>query len=100
MIEQAVEVWIPFMAAEIRPVRPAAALPRTSACSEFLLLPGVALLYADRETTDVYARLFIQLRRAGRPFPSLIASLAVSATPVAIRDEHFNILPQTPAPDP
>jgi tRNA(fMet)-specific endonuclease VapC len=46
----------------------------------FLRLPGVSVLFADRETTDVQARVFTQLRGAGTPIPTndlWIASLAL-----------------------
>ncbi|HSB15773.1 MAG TPA: type II toxin-antitoxin system VapC family toxin [Bryobacteraceae bacterium] len=101
IIEQAVEVWIPFVTlAEIKAGSLAGSRTAENErlLQEFLLLPGVALLYADRETTDVYARLFIQLRRAGTPIPTnnlWIASLAVQHQLLLLsRDEHFNILPQ------
>jgi predicted nucleic acid-binding protein len=66
--------------------------------NNFLRLPGVGVLYADRETTEVYARLFLQLRRAGGPIPTKdlwIASLAVQHQLTLVsRDEHFDKLPQ------
>jgi predicted nucleic acid-binding protein len=58
----------------------------------------VSVLCADHQTTDVYARLFQQLRRAGTPIPTndlWIASLAVQHQLMLLsRDEHFAKLPQ------
>ena len=63
-------------------------------------MPGVGVLYADRETTEVYARLFWLLKRAASPIPIndlWIASLAVQhQLTLASRDEHFTKLPQVP----
>jgi tRNA(fMet)-specific endonuclease VapC len=101
ILEQASEVWLPFIAvAEIKGgflvgSRP---LANESLLNGFLRLPGVGILYADRETTEVYARLYLQLRRAGQPIPTndlWIASLAVQhQLTLASRDEHFDKLPQ------
>jgi tRNA(fMet)-specific endonuclease VapC len=100
-LEQAAEVWLPFVAlAEIKAgFQAGSRLECNEALLEaFLRLPGVAVLYADRETTDVYARLFAQLRRAGTPMPTndlWIASLAVQhQLSLMSRDEHFDKLPQ------
>jgi len=66
--------------------------------AQFLSGPNVEVLYADRETTDVYARLFQFLRGAGTPIPTndlWIASLAVQHQLILLsRDEHFQKLPQ------
>jgi len=103
LVEEAAEVWIPFIAlAEIK----AGFLgghPRRRAHNEalllrFLRLPSVEVLYADRETTEVYARLFLQLRQAGTPIPTndlWIASLAIQHELALItRDAHFAKVPQ------
>lgn len=64
----------------------------------FLRLPGVGLRFADRETTDVYARLVNQLLRAGTPIPTndlWIASLAVEhELPLFSLDKHFRKVAQ------
>ena len=64
----------------------------------FLQMPSVSGLYPDVETTEVYARLFTQLRRAGTPVPTndiWIASLAVQhQLTLVTRDEHFGKIPQ------
>ena len=100
-LEQAVEVWLPFVVlAEIKAGFLAGNRPEHNEAllEAFLRLPGVGVLYANRETTDVYARLFLQLRRAGNPIPTndlWIASLAVQhQLTLMSRDEHFDKLPQ------
>ncbi len=103
IVERAVEVWIPFVTlAEIR----AGFLgghPRRRAGNEallaaFLRLPSVGVVYADRETTEVYARIFAQLKQGGTPIPTndlWIASLAVQhQLAVVTRDSHFSKIPQ------
>ena len=103
VVEEAAEIWVPFVAlAEIK----AGFLggdPRRRAQNEslllrFLRLRSVEVLYADRETTEVYARLFLQLRQAGTPIPTndlWIASLAIQHELALItRDAHFAKVPQ------
>jgi tRNA(fMet)-specific endonuclease VapC len=101
MLERAVEVWIPFVAlAEVKAgFLGGRKLPENEAALHaFLQQPGVDTLYADHETTDVYARLFAQLRRAGTPVPAndiWIASLAVQHhLTLLTRDRHFDKVPQ------
>jgi len=98
LVEKALEVFVPFIAlAEIE----AGFLlgdPRKRPNNEGLLLgllqmPSVAILYPDRETTRVFARLFAQMRQAGTPIPTndlWIASLAVQHNLTLLtRDRHF-----------
>ncbi len=101
ILERAEEVWIPFVAlGEIKAGFLAGSRPAENErlLFAFLTLPGVGVLFADRETTDVYARLFVQLRRAGTPIPTndlWIASLAVEhQLTLFSRDEHFRKIPQ------
>jgi predicted nucleic acid-binding protein len=58
-----------------------------------VLLPG-------RDTAEYYARLFVQLKRAGTPVPDdglWIAALALEHDLVLItRDQHFERIPQLP----
>ncbi len=58
----------------------------------------VSILYAGRETTEQYARLFVQLKRSGTPMPDSdlwIAALALEHDLALItRDRHFDNLPQ------
>ena len=100
-LEEAVEVHIPFVT--LAEIKAGFLVGRRTAENEgllaaFLRLPGVSVLFADLETTDVYARLFQQLRRAGTPIPAndlWIASLAVQHQLMLLsRDEHFAKLPQ------
>ena len=100
-VEGAEEVWLPFVA--LAEIKAGFLAGRKSQENEkllqtFLRLPSVAILYADRETTEVYARLFVQLRLAGTPVPTndlWIASLAVQHQLTLIsRDEHFDKFPQ------
>jgi tRNA(fMet)-specific endonuclease VapC len=101
LIESAAEVWIPFVAlAEIK----AGFLggnrrTKNEASLEFLMrISGVEALFADRETTEVYARLFYSMRRAGTPIPTndlWIAALAVQhGLALVTRDRHFARIPQ------
>jgi tRNA(fMet)-specific endonuclease VapC len=65
---------------------------------EFLAKPTVGVLLPDRETAEQYARLFVQLKRAGTPIPDndlWIAALALQHDVVLItRDKHFEKIPQ------
>jgi predicted nucleic acid-binding protein len=65
---------------------------------ELLSKPTVGVLLPDRETAQHYARLFVQLRRAGTPVPDndlWIAALALQHDLTLItRDAHFKKIPQ------
>ena len=65
---------------------------------EFLKQPQVTVIFADRETLEIYAVLFAYLRRQGRPIPTndlWIAALAVQhGLSLLSRDRHFEALPQ------
>ncbi len=102
-VELADEVWLPFIVVgELRAgfavgtqgTRNEAALRR------FLLKPGVAILYADDQTTHHYANVYRQLRKQGTPIPTndmWIAALVLEHSLVlAARDAHFDTLPQLP----
>ena len=58
----------------------------------------VTVLFSDRETVEQYARLFVQLKRAGTPIPDndlWIAALAIEHDLALVtRDRHFDALPQ------
>ena len=66
--------------------------------ARFLNRETVGIGYAGRETTEQYARLFVQLRRAGTPVPDndlWIAALAMEHDLAVItRDRHFESIPQ------
>jgi tRNA(fMet)-specific endonuclease VapC len=100
-VERAEEVWIPFVAlAEIKAgfAGGTRVTKNETLLQAFLRLPGVGVLFADRGTTDVYARLVTSLRRAGTPIPTndlWIASLAVQhELPLLSRDKHFRKVAQ------
>ena len=63
-----------------------------------LAKPTVAILFPSRETAEHYARLFVQLKRAGTPVPDndlWIAALALEHNLRLItRDQHFERVPQ------
>ncbi len=103
VVEEALEVWIPFVT--LAEMKAGFVGGRTRHCAHnealllrFLRLPSVGILYADRETTEVYARLFVQLRQAGTPIPTndlWIASLAIQhELSLLTRDAHFRKTPQ------
>ena len=103
MVEEAEEIFVPFIALGEIQAGFEGGNPRSRPQNEarllaFLKMPGVVCLYADRETTAIYARLFAQLRRAGTPIPTSvlwIASLAIQhQLTVATRGTHFAKIPQ------
>lgn len=63
-----------------------------------LTKPTVEVLIPDQETAEHYARLFVQLKRAGTPVPDndlWIASLVLQHRLTLItRDRHFTRIPQ------
>ncbi len=65
---------------------------------ELLSKATVEVLLPGRETAEQYARLFVQLKRAGTPLPDndlWIAALALEHDLVLItRDKHFERIPQ------
>ena len=65
---------------------------------KLLTRPTVDVLVPQRETAEQYARLFVQLRRAGTPVPDndlWIAALALEHDLTLItRDRHFEQIPQ------
>jgi tRNA(fMet)-specific endonuclease VapC len=66
----------------------------------FLMKPTVGILAPTRDTAEHYARLFVQLKRAGTPIPDndlWIAALVLQHDLVLItRDRHFERVPQLP----
>jgi len=66
--------------------------------SRFLNSPRVVCLLADEQTTFHYARIFRQLREAGKPVPTndmWIAALVQQHNLLLYsRDRHFDALPQ------
>ena len=95
------EVWIPLVVlAEIK----AGFLGGTERHRNEILLrkllskTTVGVLLPDRETAEHYARLFVQLKRAGTPVPDndlWVAALALQHDLLLItRDKHFEKIPQ------
>jgi predicted nucleic acid-binding protein len=64
----------------------------------FLAKSTVSILLPGRETVERYARLFVQLKRAGTPVPDndlWIAALVLEHDLTLItRDRHFGCIPQ------
>ena len=95
------EVWIPLMAlAEIKAgFYGGDRLNRNEALLGSLLARDtVGILFPARDTAEHYARLFVQLKRAGTPVPDndlWIAALALEHDLTLItRDRHFERIPQ------
>jgi tRNA(fMet)-specific endonuclease VapC len=95
------EVWLPLMVlAEIKAgFYGGSQLRRNeSLLQSFLTKPTVGILVPARETAEHYARLFVQLKRAGTPVPDndlWIAALALQHDLMLItRDKHFKCIPQ------
>jgi predicted nucleic acid-binding protein len=65
---------------------------------KFLAKPTVTVLMPGRETADHFAKLFVQLKRAGTPLPDndmWIGALALEHDLTLItRDQHFDRIPQ------
>jgi len=95
------EVWIPFVTlAELKAgfLGGSRRHRNETLLVELLSKPTVDTLFPNRETTEHYARLFVQLKRAGTPIPHndlWIAALALQHELVLItRDQHFHQIPQ------
>ena len=95
------EVWLPLIVlAEIQAgFHGGSQQPRNELLLRgFLIRPTVGVLLPARETAEFYARLFVQLKRAGTPIPDndlWIAALALQHDLVLItRDRHFESIPQ------
>jgi tRNA(fMet)-specific endonuclease VapC len=71
-----------------------------SLLQRFLAKPIVSVLLPGRETAEHYARIFVQLKRAGTPVPDnnlWIAALTLEHDLTLIaRDRHFERLPLLP----
>lgn len=95
------EVWIPLVVlAEIKAgFYGGSQQHRNEVLLQNLLAkPTVGVLLPARETAEHYARLFVQLKRAGTPIPDndlWISALALEHDLALItRDRHFEQLPQ------
>ena len=95
------EVWIPLVVlAEIKAGFYGGSQQDRNAIllRKLLAKPTVDVLLPGRETAEQYARLFVQLKRAGSPVPDndlWVASLALEHDLTLItRDRHFQRVPQ------
>jgi predicted nucleic acid-binding protein len=100
-LETCDEIWIPlFVLGEIKAGFYGGTEQRRNEIlfNKLLTKPTVGVLLPVRETAEQYARLFIQLKRAGRPVPDndlWIAALALQHQLTLItRDKHFERIPQ------
>jgi tRNA(fMet)-specific endonuclease VapC len=95
------EVWLPLMVlAEIKAGFYGGSQQHRNEVllQSFLAKPTVGIMLPARETAEHYARLFVQLKRAGTPIPDndlWIAALALEHDLQLItRDNHFKSVPQ------
>jgi tRNA(fMet)-specific endonuclease VapC len=95
------EVWIPLIVlAEMKAgfLGGSQQYRNESLLRTFLGKPTVGILLPARDTAEQYARLFVQLKRAGTPIPDndlWIAALALEHDLLLItRDRHFERVPQ------
>jgi tRNA(fMet)-specific endonuclease VapC len=95
------EVWLPLMVlAEIQAGFYGGSQQHRNEIllRSFLIQPTVGVLLPGRDTAEHYARLFVQLKRAGTPIPDndlWIAALALQHDLVLVtRDRHFEKIPQ------
>jgi tRNA(fMet)-specific endonuclease VapC len=101
LVEHAEAVFLPFVV--LAELRAGFAIGTPGAENEralrgFLRKPGVAVLFADDQTTHHYATIFRQLRQQGTPIPTndlWISALVLQHDLVlCARDRHFDHLPQ------
>ena len=95
------EVWIPLVVlGEIKAGFHGGTQQRRNEVllQRLLAKPTVGVLLPDRETAEHYARVFVQLKRAGTPIPDndlWIAALVLEHNLLLItRDRHFERVPQ------
>ena len=95
------EVWIPLFAlGEIKAGFHGGTQQRRNEAllNKLLAKPTVRVLLPSRETAEHYARIFVQLKRAGTPVPDndlWIAALVLEHDLTLItRDHHFDRIPQ------
>jgi tRNA(fMet)-specific endonuclease VapC len=95
------EVWIPLIVlAEMKAgfLGGSQQYRNETLLQTFLGKPTVGILLPARETAEQYARLFVQLKRAGTPIPDndlWIAALVLEHDLQLItRDRHFERVPQ------
>jgi tRNA(fMet)-specific endonuclease VapC len=98
--EAASELWLPlFVLGELRAgfVGGSRSERNAEALDRFLQRSNTGVLLPDVETATYYARIYNDLRRAGRPIPTndiWIAALALQHDlTLDARDQHFNRVP-------
>ena len=101
LVERAEVVLLPFVV--VGELRAGFSMGRRGAENErvlrqFLGKSGVAVLFADDQTTHHYAAAYRLLRQRGTPIPTndlWIAALALQHDlALCARDRHFDLLPQ------
>jgi predicted nucleic acid-binding protein len=95
------EVWIPFVVlGEIKAGFHGGTQQRRNEVllNRLLAKSTVGVLLSSRQTAEHYARLFVQLKRAGTPVPDndlWIAALVLEHNLLLVtRDRHFERIPQ------
>ena len=95
------EVWIPLIVlAEIKAGFYGGSQQHRNEIllQSFLAKPTVGILLPARETAEHYARLFVQLKRAGTPIPDndlwISALVLEHDLKLITRDRHFESVPQ------
>jgi len=95
------EVWVPlFVIGEIKAGFHGGTQRSSNEAllQKLLVKPTVEILLPSLETAEHYARLFVQLKRAGTPIPDndlWIAALVLEHNLILItRDRHFEHVPQ------
>lgn len=94
-------IYVPFVTvAELRAGFRCGTISRRNEATlvKFLDNDRVGVLYADAQTTHIYADVYAMLRQQGTPIPTndiWIAALAIQhSLPLCSRDAHFSNLPQ------
>jgi tRNA(fMet)-specific endonuclease VapC len=100
-IREAHEIFLPFITiAELRAgfLYGSQSMQNERTLIQFLNSPRVSILYADEQTTNHYARLYLQLRKQGTPIPTndiwIAALVSQHDLFLCARDKHFDHLPQ------
>lgn len=101
LLETCDEVWIPLaVLGEIKAGFRGGDQQRRNEVllNRFLFKPTVGVLLPSQETAEHYARVFVQLKRAGTPVPDndlWIAALVLEHNLALVtRDAHFERIPQ------
>ena len=100
-VREAHEIFLPFITiAELRSgfLYGSKSMENERRLIQFLNSPRVSILYADEQTTNHYARLYLQLRKQGTPIPTndiwTAALVSQHNLFLCARDKHFDHLPQ------